>query len=194
MSALGRLVEDERTNALLAWLVVAVLVVVVVESALAGGLLWAGLAAVVVALAVVPAAVTGRPTANLPWELLVLAALPLAGRTFGVVTQVATYLAVTAVALVVAVELHAFTDVEMTPAFAVVFVVLTTMAVAGAWASVQWLSDRLLATDYLSTRTALMWDLTVASATGVLGGVAYAAYFRERGARGLGEVARGERP
>lgn len=193
MSTLGRFVENNRTNAVLAWALVAVLVAVAVESALTGGLLWAGLAAVVVVLAVVPAAVTGRPTASLPWELLVVAALPLAARTLGVVTQVATYLAVTAVALVVAVELTAFTDVEMAPAFAVVFVVLTTMAVAGAWTVAQWLSDRLLATAFLSTRTALMWDLAVASATGVLGGLAYALYFRHQGARGLEGLAPGER-
>lgn len=192
MSALGRFVENERTNAALAWGLVAVLAVVAVESALTGGLLWAGLALVVAALAVVPAALTRRWQASLPWELLALAALPLAGRTLGVATQVATYLAVTAVALVVAVELHAFTDVEMTPAFAVAFVVLTTMAVAGAWVVAQWLSDQLLATEFLSTRTALMWDLAVASATGVLGGLAYALYFRERGGRGLVGLARGE--
>ncbi|MCU4740666.1 hypothetical protein OB960_04540 [Halobacteria archaeon AArc-xg1-1] len=71
-----------------------------------------------------------------PWELLVVVAVPVVdatilGQTF--LTEIAVYVAVAAVALVVAIELHRFTPVRMNHSFAIGFVVLTTLAVAGGW-------------------------------------------------------------
>ncbi|MFB6220376.1 MAG: hypothetical protein ABEH90_02960 [Halolamina sp.] len=187
-------VEAERRNAVAAWAVVAFLVVAAVSELLVGDPLWAGFVLVVVALAVVPAAVFRDRDAMLPWELLVLAALPvvgrtlIAGRTVGRITltgRVTTYLAVAAIALVIAVEIDLFTSVRMNNRFAVLFVVVATTAAAGIWAVAQWLSDLYLGTALLLGRgpehaveEALMWDFVAATVAGALSGVLFEFYFR----------------
>ncbi|WP_134672151.1 hypothetical protein [Halorussus marinus] len=178
---LESVVEDERVNAGLAWLLVAFILLVVVESALDGDFLWAGFAAFVAGVAIAPAAIYRDPNAMLPWEVLVLAALPLLGRalaTMVLTSRVATYFSVAALALIVAVELHAFTPVKMTHWFAVLFVVVATIATAGVWAVVQWLSDIYLGTAFIQSEHRLMWDFVAATATGAAAGVVFEWYFR----------------
>lgn len=193
-------IEDERRNAVIAWAVLGFLAVAAIAELLTGELLWAGFVAVVLVVALVPASVLGHRRAMLPWELLALAALPVVGRTFvagytvGGLTltgRVTTYLAVAAVALVVAVELDLFTAVRMNDSFAVLFVVVTTTAAAGIWAVAQWLSDLYLGTSFLLGRApehiveeALMWDFVAATIAGVLSGVLFEFYFRRRSAAG----------
>jgi hypothetical protein len=89
-----------------------------------------------------------------------------------------TYVAVAALALVVAVDLDAFTDVEMTPDFAVAFVVVVTMAAAGLWTILQYASDVYLGTALLGDQTAVMWHLVVATVIGLVAGVAFELYVR----------------
>jgi hypothetical protein len=191
-------VEDERRNAVVAWAVLGFLTIALIAELLTGELLWAGFIANVLALALIPATVLRDRRAMLPWELLALAALPIigrtlvAGRTIGDLTltgRVTTYLAVAAVALIVAVELDLFTNVRMNDRFAVLFVVVATTAAAGIWAIAQWLSDIYLGTSFLLGRgpehvveEALMWDFVAATTAGVLSGVLFEFYFRRRSA------------
>jgi len=180
---LADVVESRRVNAGLSWLLVVFVLGVVVASVANDDLLWAGFAGAVAALSLVPPLSYRNPTAMLPWEVLVLAALPLLGRAFtapGLTSQVATYLSVAALALIVAVELHVFTTVRMTYWFAVLFVVLGTMATAGVWAVVQWLSDTYLGTTFLTTDYRLMWDLVAATVAGLVAGGVFELYFRRR--------------
>mgnify|MGYP000193854628 CR=1 FL=1 len=190
-SGLG-LVEDQRSNALLAWGVLAFLFAAAAVELWTGEVVWAAFVLVVVVLGALPAVIDRDWQAMLPWELLALAALPMAGRVFvagrsiGQVTltgRVMTFVAVAAVALIVAVLLDRFTTVRMNDAFAVVFVVVTTTAAAGVWAVAQWLSDIYLATGFLDrphAEEALMWDFTAATLAGVLSGLLFAYYFRRR--------------
>ena len=193
VSGLG-LLEDERRNAIVAWAILGFLAVAAVAELLTGELLWAAFIAGVLALALVPAVSLRDRRAMLPWELLLLAALPVVGRTLvagqtvGGLTltgRVTTYLAVAAVALMVAVELDLFTTVRMNDRFAVLFVVVATTAAAGIWAVSQWLSDLYLGTGFLLGRgdlhaveEALMWDFVAATIGGVLSGVLFEFYFR----------------
>jgi hypothetical protein len=179
--ALDRVVEDERVNATLGWALVVFLALVAAEETLDGNLLWAGFAGFVGALAVMPAVADRDWTVMLPWEVLALAALPVLGRalaTLPITSRVATYLSVAALALVVAVELHVFTPVEMTYWFAVLFVVVATIATAGIWAVVQWLSDVYLGTAFIYSEHRLMWDFVAATGVGVVAGVVFEWYFR----------------
>lgn len=178
MPSLPSLLDDGRVNAWISWAFVGFLLVATGESLLDGAFLWAGVAATVAAIALLPAVIYRDPSVMPPWELLVLAVLPIAARSFGLATQIATYLAVAAVALLVAVELHAFSRTEMTPWFAVLFVVLTTMAVAGVWAIAQYFSDVYLGTSFLTDKTALMWELVVATLAGAGAGLLFELYFR----------------
>ncbi|MBP1987810.1 hypothetical protein [Halolamina salifodinae] len=190
------LVEGQRGNALLAWAILLFLLVTAGVELVTGEIVWAGFVLAVVALALVPAARYRDRQMMLPWELLVLAALPvasrvfIAGRTIGEVTltgRVTAYIAVAAVALIVAVLLDRFTPVRMNDQFATVFVVVTTTAAAGIWAVAQWLSDIYLGTGFLArphAEEALMWDFVAATLAGALSGVLFTYYFRRRAGGG----------
>jgi len=181
------LLRDRRVNAILGWLVVAIILAVVVGSALDGQLLWGLFAATLAVIALFPPLSYRNVDAMLPWEILLLAALPVVGRLFATVPvtgNLATYLSIAAIALIVAVELQLFTEVRMTPRFAIVFVGVATMAAAGVWAVVRWASDQLLGTSFIFDPTlsehaieeALMWEFVASTAVGVGAGLVFAVY------------------
>jgi hypothetical protein len=192
------LMENTVLNAALGWVFVLFLALIGLESVFDGDWVWVLVAFSVVGLAVLPPLSFRRLTVMLPWELLALVTLPLFGRGIfgGLVADTAGYLGVAAVALVLAVDLDVFTPVRMTTWFAVVFVVLTTMAAAGVWAVLRWVSDTALGTTLVYPESppvspavesvaleALMWDFVAATLGGVLAGLLFALYFR-RIARG----------
>lgn len=188
---LGRVVERRRINATLSWVLVGFVWAVAAGAFLGGELLWAGFAATVAVLAILPAVGLRSPLAMLPWEVLALAVVPLVGRTFATVPttgRLAQYLSVAALALVVAVELHTFTGVEMNYRFAVLFVVVATMATAGVWAVVRWLSDVYLGTGLLlvpgvpqeTVEHELMIEFVYSTLAGGLAGLVFELYFRRR--------------
>lgn len=179
---IGRVIESERLNAGFAWVLVVSIVLVATAGLFRGDVLWAGFAGSAALLSLLPPVVLRTPRAMLPWEVLVLVALPIVGRAFAppVVGEFATYLAVATLALVVAVELHLFTPVEMSYRFAVVFVVITTMAAAGAWAVVRWVADLYLGTGFLGTEDTLMWEFVASTVAGIGAGVFFEGYVRRR--------------
>ena len=189
-------VERERANAVLSWLVVGTLIVAAVGAVIEGSPVWGLFVGAVAVLAVVPPVVTRRPTAMLPWEVLVVAALPAFGRTLvlgeivrGVplTGRITTFVAVAAVALIVAVELDTFTTVRMTEPFAVGFTAVTTTAAAGVWALARYGADVLFGTQLLLdgrpeavVELALMWDFVAATVAGLVAGIVFEYYFRRR--------------
>ncbi|WP_135363356.1 hypothetical protein [Halosimplex halophilum] len=149
---LGELLTDTRVNAGAAWVLVGVVGLVCIESVATGDLLWAAFAATVGVVVALPALVRRNPRAMPPAEVVLLAGLPVVGRavaTLQVTSTVATYLSIAAFALLVAVNLHLFTPVEMSVGFAVLFVVVTTLGAAGLWALARWGSDVHLGTTLL---------------------------------------------
>jgi len=182
---LARLFQSGRTNALVAWAMIAVLVGTFVESLLAFDLLPMVLVAAITAVVVAPAVAARDPRMMLPWEVLGLALLPILVRTLlgGELGTFATYLAIAAFALIITVELQMFTTLRVTHWFAVLFVVLTTMATAAAWTVLRWNADRLLDTAFLTTNEALMIEWMYVTLAGVAAGILFDAYFRRRGAR-----------
>ena len=176
-----------RTNAIAAWALVACVAVGATRSAADGDFLWACLGGTAVVVALVPVAAYRLPEAMLPWEVVLFAAVPFVGHSFGLVARpVATFFVVPALALALAVEFDAFTEVEMSPEFAVAFVLTATMATAGTWAVVQWLSDSLLGTRMLRGLQQVMWSMAVATGLGVVAALLFVAYFRRVDARRLG--------
>lgn len=187
----GALIEDHRLNAWLSWGLVGFVGVATVASLVRGDYLWASFAFVVLLLAVLPPLALHNRYATLPWEVTLLTALPILGGAFAsweLTSNLATYLSVAAIALVLAVELHLFTSVRMTDSFAVLFVVVATLGTAGAWAVVRWLLDLTLATEFLLDPTltedaiehALMWEFVASTGAGVLAGVFFAFYVRRK--------------
>lgn len=183
------IITRRRRNGALAWLLILFVGFVVAASAVTENWLWAGFAAAVAVLALLPAIAYRDHRVMLPWEVLALAALPLIGRTFATVpltSRFATYLAVAALALIIAVELQLFTPVLMTPSFAVLFVVVGTMATAGVWAVVRWGFDLLFGTGFLldptlsehAIESGLMWEFVFSTAAGIAAGIIFEVYFR----------------
>lgn len=191
---LDRLLQDERINAVLGWILLGFVGVVTLESVGDADWVWVVVSASVLVLTVLPAVVYRNLRVMVPWEVIAIAVLPMLARGLserGALGEIATYLSVAAVALVIAVELDVFTNVKMTPGFAVVFVVIATMATAGGWAIVQWVSDHYLGTAFIYSSSPpvgdvaeevalrrLMWDLVAALAAGVLAGLVFAFEFR----------------
>ncbi|WP_226479504.1 hypothetical protein [Natrinema amylolyticum] len=177
-----RLFRSGRTNALLAWLVVGVLATVFVESALDFDRQWLVFVAGVGTVVLIPPVAYGEWRVMLPWELLVLATLPILVRGLfgGSVSTFAAYLAVAGLALLITVELHMFTSLQVTHWFAIAFVVLTTLASVAAWTMVRWNLDRAFGTSYLSTNEVLMAEWLSVTVAGLAAGVLFDAYFRRR--------------
>jgi hypothetical protein len=193
------LLRDRRTNAVLGWLLVATICSVAVGSFVDGQLLWALFAGSLAALSLLPPIAYRNVDAMLPWEMLLLAALPVVGRAFATVQvtgNLATYLSVAAIALIIAVELQIFTPVKMSPRFAVVFVGVATMATAGVWAVVRWVADLTLGTTFIlvpglsehAIEEAIMWEFVASTIAGVGAGFVFAVYVaRQIGTRRVPE-------
>ncbi|GAA0538896.1 hypothetical protein ABNG02_14570 [Halorubrum ejinorense] len=182
---LGRLFRSGRTNAVVAWAMVTVLVGVFVESLLEFDILPMALVTGMIAVVVVPAVAARNPRVMPPWEVLGLALLPVLVRALlgGELGTFATYLAIAAFALIITVELQMFTTLRVTHWFAVVFVMMTTLATAAVWAVLRWNADRLLGTNFLTTNEALMIEWIYVTLAGLTAGILFDAYFRRRGAR-----------
>lgn len=188
---LERLFRNGRVNSILSWLLVSVLLAVFVESVLDFDLLWIVFVAATGAVVLVPPVTHREWRIMLPWELLVLALLPILVRAVvgGELGTFAYYLSIAALALLITVELHMFTELRVTHWFAVVFVVMTTMASAAVWAIVRWSMDRHLGTEFLlepgmsqdAANAALMVEWMWVTLAGLVAGVLFDTYFRRRG-------------
>jgi len=200
---LAKLFKNGRTNAIISWLLVGVLGLVFVESLFDFDRLWMLFVAVTTVIVLVPPLAHREWRMMLPWELLTLALLPILVRALagGEIGIFGYYLSVAALALLVTVELHMFTELRLTSWFAVLFVVLTTLASVAAWSVVRWNMDRQLGTEFLiqpgvdqdAANAALMVEFIWVTLAGLVAGVLFDAYFRGRGRqlrRRLGRVVR----
>jgi len=190
-SNFGSLLSDSRPNAIAAWALVGLFALTIVEGIATGDYLWSAFAAVVGFVAATPAVTYRDPLAMPPWEIVLVAGLPVVGRavaTFSVTSDVATYISIAALALLVAVNLHLFTAIEMNVGFAVLFVVVTTVAAAGVWAVARWGADVWLGTELLyepglaqeEIERMLMWEFVGASVAGLVAGLFFEGYVHRR--------------
>lgn len=179
MSGAERLLADERLNATLSWVCVGAVLVAAIGSVLRAEFRGLGSPP-----SCWPSSSSRRPSHTvevmLPWEALALAALPVLVRAFASheVGALATYLSIAALALVLAAELDVFTAVEMNTPFAVGFVVVVTMATAGAWAVGRWVLDGLFGTGFLTGERALMGEFVASTVAGVAAGLVFRLYVR----------------
>jgi len=174
--ALENLVRDERLNAAVGWLLTGIVALGALESVRTGVLLWAGFELVVVATVSVPALITGDWTAMVSWPLVAVATLSVVAGVAGFPSETAVYLAIGTLALIVVVELETFASVDLSRRFAVVFAVLTTMALQALWTVAQFYSDQWLGTAYLRSQTELQWDFVIVTAVGLVLGALFEWY------------------
>ena len=183
-TSLEELIADGRTNAAFSWLLVVAIALIGLGELVTGGLLWTTFALVLVALALLPPLTFRSWVAMIPWEVLLLAALPVLGLALGserLTGHIASYLSVAAIALVFAVELQTFTTVRMTSSFAVIFVAVTTMAAAALWALFRWSAAGLLGVPFPSDHDAVMWEFVYSTSSGLGAGIVFELYFRRLG-------------
>lgn len=148
-----------------------------IESILTNALLWGGFTLLVVAVTVLPTWTTGNWTGMVPWPLLLIAAGAVLARAFGLYLEVAGYLVVATLALIVVVELDAFTSIEMSRRFAIGFATLTTLAIQGLWTIVQYYSDLWLRTEFLRSQRELQVDIVAVTAVAIAMGLVFEWYF-----------------
>jgi len=180
--------DTTSRNAAVAWLLTLGLCVLALFHAMSASYRWFAFTGVAVVIIVIPATTFRDATVMPPWELLVLVVVPVLNATlFGqsFLGPVAVYIAVAAVALIVAVEIHRFTPARMNHLFAVALVVIATLAVAAVWNIAQWTADATLGTEYIvgdrsqdAANDALMINFLYAAVAGVFAGIVFDRYFR----------------
>lgn len=171
MAITHSLAQNETTNAILVWGLLGVLLIIASLSVLTNNPQWGVFGVIVIALVALPAILTKDWKVMIPWPLGLFVTIPVGVRALGFSPELAGYVAISGLALVVVVEINAFTDVEMSRRIAVLFAALTTLAFQSWWIVGQYYSDRWFGTDFLQSQTELQWDLfAVMGVTLVMGG------------------------
>ena len=176
------LFRNGRSNAVIAWALMAIMVIVFVESVVDFDVQWIVFVGFVGAVVLLPPLAYRDWRVMLPWELLVLALFPILVRGIvgGTVGTFATYLAIAALSLIVIVEFHMFTSLKVSNVFAVILVTMTTLASVAAWTIFRWNADRLLGTNYLVDNETLMIEWLFVAMAGIVAGVMFDIYFTRR--------------
>ena len=175
--------RDSKNNMYLSWLITLSIAAVLVESIFDFDLLWIIFSSLMLTVICIPPLAYQNLRVTLPWEVLAIGAIPVIVRTLEISilsNQVATYFALAGLALIIAVELHVFTEIKVNHAFAVGFTVVTTLALAGIWAVIRYNLDVYMRTSFLTTNEALMHEFINATLAGMLAGVFFDVYFTRR--------------
>lgn len=167
-------------NTILSWLLLGFVLVSSISSLVAGRGLWFLFALFTFSIGIIPSLAKKKWSATVPWTVVLVAAFPHISQVLGFYPEYTSYLALVGLALMIAIELDRFTEIELTPRFAVVFIILGSMAVSGVWAVAQYFSDVFTGTTFISGRGELMWDMIAATVIGVLGGLGFEFYFQEQ--------------
>jgi hypothetical protein len=178
---LEEFLHDGRLNNAVGWAIVLLMAFVLGESLLEMDIVWAGFTGLVVLVIVLPTLQGDDWRIKIPWAFLVLASMPITARALdiGMVrSPIFFYLSFAALALIIAVEIHMYTETKMTHWFAVVFVSLTTIAIEGTWAVSRWYADSLLGTSLLPPHDDLMLDFIAVIGVGIGAGIVFDIYFR----------------
>ena len=181
---------ETRRNAIVVWTLVCVL----------GGTLLGGayldryepvlFGVVAIVIVVTPPAKFRNPFAVAPWYFVGLLCLPVLWEAFvpiPIATGIVSGLAVATMGLLIAVELDRFTSLRLEPWFAVALTVLFTLAMAGLFGILRWISDVLFGTTYLldgrtqdAINAAVMIEFIYATIAGLVAGGLFYFYFRRR--------------
>lgn len=175
--------RDTWLNMVIAWFITGVIAAVFVESASGFDLLWMVFTGFLLGVIVLPPIAYRSRYAVLPWELLLVTAVPVIVRALNLSVlsgRIATFVSLAALALIIAVELHVFTSVKFSHGFAVLFVVVSTLAIEGVWSLARFYLDVFLGTSFLTTNEALMVEWGEVMVAGLFAGLLFDFYFQRR--------------
>jgi hypothetical protein len=153
-----------------------------------GRLTWSILTIFVICIIGAPAILLRKYSVMPAWYFVILATLPIIGSTtayYFFSASIPVYLSVATIALLLAAEISWFTSVKMNYKFAILLVIIVTLAMSGLWHLLQWLLDVNLGTTYiLNGRTpdiindAVMYEFIYAAIAGIVAGILFGWYFR----------------
>lgn len=159
-------------DAVVGWIATGAVALSAVAGLFAGADLWAAFSLVVAVVVAVPALATRDRSAMVAWPLTSLTAGATVASVAGFYGEITGHIALASLAFLAVVELDAFTAVDLSRRFVIVFGVLTTMALQAVWIVAQFYTDRWFGSEFLSTQTELQWDMVTVTVVGaVLGGL-----------------------
>jgi hypothetical protein len=198
LDKLSKLLKNTALNAFAGWTIVLFLALLGMGNFIYGRFIWTILIAFVISIIIIPAIRMHKLSVMPSWYFVFLAILPIVGSStawYFFSTSIPFYFAVATIALLVAAEINWFTSVKMTDKFAILLVVVTTLAISGLWHLIEWLLDIYLGTSYLlsglspdAINDAVMHQFIYAMVSGVAAGALFGWYFRSAENSNLVEV------
>ena len=153
--------------------------------------LWVAFGIAALSLYILPVVATRDPFKALPWEMTLLLAGPLllhissgserlneSVTWWRDLTSLAFAFSLATVGFLLTVELQIFTSIRMNRPFAIFFVVMFTLAVAGFWGVGEFLGDKIWGTGYLGSSYDVMMDFVWTLVGGIFMGIVYYLYLR----------------
>jgi hypothetical protein len=181
-----RIIESE-----VSWIAGMVLFYATVYCLLKFDVLWVFFGITALTLYVLPIISLRNPFRALPWEMTLLLAAPIVLRIssgsetlnesfswWDDFTSLAFAFSVSTLGFLLTVELQIYTSVRMNRAFAVLFVVVFTLAVSGFWQIGEFVGDRVYGTHYQGSNWSVMMTLVWSLVGGIAMGIFYDLYLR----------------
>jgi hypothetical protein len=175
----------------LSWISSLVLFYSTVYMVLKLDILWIVFGIAAISLYMLPIVSMRDPFRALPWEITILMSAPILLHTsegsralmqhvawWNDLTSVAFAFSLATIGFLLTVELQMYTSVKMNRPFAVFFVIMFTVAVAGFWQVGEFVGDQISGTNHLGTNADVMKILVWSSAGGMIMGFVYDLYIR----------------
>lgn len=185
---LTRLLRNTPFNAFFGWFMVLLLILMGAVNLTDGRLTWFALIVFVISIIIAPALILRDISVMPSWYFVILAILPILGSTTAYhlfLTGIPVYFSVATIAMLFVAELSWFTSVRMGNRFAVLLVIITTLAMSGFWHLLQWAFDVYLGTTFLlDARTpeqindAVMYEFIYATIAGIAAGYFFGWYLK----------------
>ncbi|WP_292466620.1 hypothetical protein [Methanolobus sp.] len=185
---LSNLLKNTTLNAIAGWTMVLLLSLLCVGNFIYGRFMWTILIAFVICIIIAPAIIMRKLSVMPSWYFVLLAIIPIVGSAtayYFFSTSIQVYFSIATIALLLAAEINWFTAVKMNYKFAILLVVIVTLAISGLMHLIQWLLDMNLGTAYLlngrtpdAINDAVMYEFIYAMIAGIVAGLIFGWYFR----------------
>ncbi len=173
------------------WIAAVVLFFSTVYSLLKFDVLWVSFGITALSLYMLPIVSLRNPFKALPWEMTILLSVPILIHIsaesqalndhlswWDDLASIAFAFSISTLGFLMTVELQMYTPVRMNRAFAVLFVIVFTLAVSGFWQVGEFVGDRVYGTHYQGNNGDVMLSLVWNLIGGIAMGVFYDLYLR----------------
>lgn len=182
---------EQIIEAEISWIASLVLFFLTIYAAIQMDVLWTVFGVTAISLYILPIVSTRDPFRALPWEMTLVLSLPIilhfseGSQVLGEniswwtdFTSLAFSFSIATIGFLLTVEVQIYTDVKMNRPFAVVFVVVFTMAISGFWELGLYVADLIYDTSNQGTNRDVMMVFVWSLVGGILMGMLYDAYLK----------------